>query len=166
MSSSVLDKLPSVIKQMVDESDVKSVVDDVDRPFLIVHSRKVEQEEKELLKSYGPVLEWDSSFINIPLSSHKFNYCLLDIHNKDVRMLLMKTDLSQYHVVILSRKWESEDDFHEDVEAENVIRSLPPRQAFVSEFNRLLLAKKIRKPSCGKAVLRLVLKVLSGYSDK
>jgi hypothetical protein len=164
--SSILDKLPSVIKQAVDQSDVKSDVSDVDKPFLIIHSRNVEQSEKDLLKSYGSVLEWDSSFINIPLSSHQFQYCLLDIHNKDVRMLLMKTDLTQYHVVILSRKWESEDDFHEDVQAENVIRSLPPKQAFVSEFNRLLLAPKIRKPSCAKAVLRIVLKVLSGYSDK
>lgn len=162
--SSVLDKLPNVIKQAVDQKDEKSdtIHDNDIRPFLIIHSRDIELEEIELLKSYGSVFKWDPSFVNIPLSAHHFDYCLLDIHHKDVRMLLMKTDLSPYHIVIVSRIWESEDDFHEDIQAENVIHSFPPRQAFAGEFNRLLLIPKIRKPSCAKAILRFMLKILSG----
>jgi hypothetical protein len=78
----------------------------------------------------------------------------------------MKTDLSQYHTIILSKKWQSEDDFIGDVQAENVLRSLPPRQAFKPDFDKLLLSTKIRSPSCAKSFLRLFLKVLTGYSDK
>lgn len=163
---SILDKLPSVIKKEIDSSDVKSDIVAADKPFLIIHSRDVEPAEKDLLKTYGSVLEWDSSFQNIPLKNHKFDYCLLDIHSKDVRMLLMKTDLTAYHTVILSKKWQSEDDFIDDVKAENVLRSLPPRQAFKPDFDKLLLSAKIRSPSCAKAFLRVFLKVLTGYSDK
>lgn len=163
---SILDRLPTVIKKEVDVSDVKSDIASSEKPFLIIHSREVEQSEKELLKNYGDVLEWDSSFQNIPLKNHKFDYCLLDIYSKDVRMLLMKTDLSLYHTVILSKKWQSEDDFINDVQAENVLRSLPPRQAFKQDFDKLLLSVKIRSPSCAKSFLRVLLKVLTGYSDK
>lgn len=163
---SILDRLPSVIKKEIDSSDVKSDIQSSDKPFLIIHSRDVEQSEKDLLKTYGVVLEWDSSFQNIPLKSHKFDYCLLDIHSKDVRMLLMKTNLEDYHTVILSSKWQSEDDFIEDIKAENVLRSLPPRQAFKPDFDKLMLSAKIRSPSCSKAFLRLFLKVLTGFSDK
>lgn len=144
------------------EETPKEEKKEVDRPFLLIHSRDIEADERELLKTYGSVFEWDPSFVNIPLSAHPFDYCLLDIHHKDVRMLLMKTDLTPYHVVIVSRVWESEDDFHEDIQAENVIHSFPPRQAFAAEFNRLLLTPKIRKPSCAKALLRFVLKACSG----
>lgn len=163
MIARVLNGLPRVMKQVVEEekkSDPDSVV--VDRPFLLIHTRDIESDEKELLKTYGHVFEWDPSFVNIPLSAHSFRYGLLNLHHKDVRMLLMKTDLTPYHVVIVSRVWESEDDFHEDIQAENVIHSFPPRQAFAPDFNRLLLTPKIRKPSCVKALVRFVLKGLSG----
>lgn len=164
---SVLDSIsPYGAKKAINEEDVKSINEDVDRPFLLICSRPLEQEEKDLLRSYGTLLEWDESFMNIPLQSHKFSYCSLDIHNKHARMLIMKTDLSNYHVVVVARRWESEDDFITDVAPENVLRSLPSRQAFKADFDRLLISSKIRKPSCLKSVIRLVFKILSGYSDK
>lgn len=158
--SSVLNKLPTAMKQTMDRSEEKNP--DLDLPFLLIHTRDIEPEEKELLKTYGVVFEWDPSFVNIPLSAHPFRYCFLNLHHKDVRMLLMKTDLSPYHVVIVSRTWESEDDFHEDIQARNVIHSFPPRQAFAADFNRLLLTPKIRKPSCAKAMLRFLFRVCNG----
>lgn len=128
------------------------------KPILLVCSRDLDATEKALLHSYGVVMEWDSCLMNIPLHAHEFDYAILDLHNKDVRILLMKTDLSRYRVVIISHSWETEEDFQEEIAAENVIHHLPPRQAFVAEFNHLLLAKKIHKPSCGKALLRFLLR--------
>lgn len=160
MIARVLNELPRAMKQVAEEekkSHINSTLED--RPFLLIHSREIEPEERELLKTYGSVFEWDPSFVNIPLSVHSFRYGLLNLHSKDVRMLLMKTDLSPYHIVIVSRKWESEDDFHEDIQAKNVIHSFPPRQAFAADFNRLLLTPKIRKPSCAKAMLRFLCKM-------
>jgi hypothetical protein len=162
-----LDNLPP-LKKSVDLSDVKSSskttdLEKKDKPFIIVHSREVELEEKELLRSYGTILEWHPSFQNIPLTSHKFEYCLVDVNNKDARMLLMKTDLSLYHVVILCRRWEQEDDFVNDCQSENVLRRLPPRQAFKQDFDTLLLSSKIRQPNCGKALIRFLWKAVDGF---
>lgn len=154
--------LNSLLKtKPVDEDVVKK-----DKPFLIVTSRPLVQEEKDVLRSYGKLLEWDESFINIPLESHTFDYLTLDIHNKQARVMLMKTNSENYHIVIVSRCWESEDDFIEDIKPENVVRSLPARQPFKVDFDTLLSTQKIRKPSCIKSVIRLVFKILSGYSDK
>lgn len=163
---SLLDNLPPVIKNQIVEEDVKSVNGEIDKPFLIVHSRPLEEEEKNLLRSYGTLIIWSSAYRNIPLSKHKFHYMTLDINDKDVRMLLMTNPLDAYHVVVLCRKWEQEDDFIDDVPSENVMRHLPAQQAFKNDFDKLMLSAKIRAPSCTKALLRLFLSLFSGYSPK
>lgn len=163
---SLLDHLPPVIKNQVVEEDVKSVNGEIDKPFIIVHSRPLEQEEKDLLRSYGTLIEWSSAYRNIPLAKHKFHYMTCDINNKDVRMLLMTNPMDAYHVIVLCRKWEAEDDFIDDVHSENVLRTLPSQQAFKNDFDKLLLSAKIRAPSCTKALLRLFLSLFSGYSPK
>lgn len=163
---SLLDNLPPVIKTQVVEEDVRSINGEVDKPFIIVHSRPLEQEEKDLMKHYGTVLEWTAAYRNIPIAKHKFHYMTCDVNDKDVRMMLMTNPMDAYHVVVLCRKYEAEDDFIDDVKSENVLRHLPPQMAFKNDWDKLLLSSKIRAPSCAKAVLRLFLSLLGGYSTK
>lgn len=162
---SLLDNLPEVVKKNIELSDVKASNEQNNKPFVIVCSKQLEQHEIELFKHFGKVLEWHESYMNIPLKNHQFDYCLVDINQKSHRMLLMKEDLSNYHIVSLVKWHEDSDDFVEDVHSENVLHNLPPKMPFKADWDRLLLSKKIRKPNCLKSLGRVFLKALNGWSD-
>ena len=160
-----LDNLPP-LKKSVDSNDVKSVHIQDEKPFLLACSRDVEPAELELLKSYGSVLVWHESFRNIPLTSHKFDYALFDLREKSHRDALAKENLSEYNVVCIVSVLDSFDDFVDDISAVNCVRTMPARQAFKADFDRLLLQKKIRQPSCIKALLRSLCFLRDGCSTK
>lgn len=163
---SILDQLPPVIKRNVEVDDVKAVpvqVNGEQKSFILACSRDIQVEEMELLKSYGQLLVWDESFRNIPLASHRFDYATFDLREKTHRDALMKEDLSRYHVVCIVSIFDSFDDFIEDTHCMNIIRTLPARQAFKSDFDRLLLSFKIRKPNCLKAIFRSLCFLRDGW---
>ena len=139
--------------------------------FLLVCSRDLDDDEKSLLRLYGGVLEFDDCHINIPLQQlieqNNVSYIVFDIRQKSHRMALSKEAGDEsYHIIAVIHKWEEFDDFIDDANAENCLSSLPPKQAFKRDFDKLLLEKKIRKPSCAKNVLRIFLKVLGGWGKK
>lgn len=158
---SILDKLPSLVN--ISQDDVKSISQVEEKQFILVFETKHRPEDVSLLSTYGKVMEYDSSYINIPLNKHQFDYLLININDKAHRQMLMKEDLNSYNVIVICAWWQEDDDFVEDVKAQNVIHHLPPKQAFKADFDRLLLSKKIRKPSCGKTILRLLKKVLNAW---
>ncbi len=161
-----LDNLPP-LKKSVDFSDVKSSsVLEKEKSFILACSRDVEPEELELLKSYGSVLVWHESFRNIPLTSHKFNYAIFDLREKTHRDALMKEDLTQYSVVCVVSYFDAFDDFVEDLDAVNCIRTFPARQAFKADFDRLLVSAKIKKPSCVKSLVRSLCFLKDGWGRK
>lgn len=161
----VIAKQPSVIKQELDVSDVKAVevVVEDQKPFILACSRPLKPDELDLLKSYGKVLIWHDSFRNIPLAQHQFDYAVFDLNEKVHRDTLAKEDLSKYHVVCVVGLLDGYDDFPVDIGAENLVRTFPHRQAFKAEFDRLLLAKKIRKPSFAKTILRFLCFLSDGF---
>ena len=159
--SSILDKLPSLVN--ISQDDVKSVSKPQEKQFILVFESKHKPEDVSLLSSYGKVLEWDASYVNIPLNQHPFDYLLVDITDKQHRNLLMKEDLNQYNVVVICSWWNEEDDFVDDVKCQNILHSLPQKQAFKADFDQLLLSKKIRKPNCGKTILRVLKKALNAW---
>ena len=59
---------------------------------------KHKPEDVSLLSSFGKVLEYDNSYINIPLANHQFNYLCVDISEKQHRNLLQKENLDNYNV--------------------------------------------------------------------
>lgn len=163
---SILDTLPKVIRREVSQDDVKAVDPADEKPFILCLMRDLEPEELDLLKSYGKVFVFHHSFVNIPISKHDFLYAVYDMRDKIHRDSLMKEDLSPYHIVAIVGLLDRHDDTHKDVNAENLIRSFPQRQAFASSFNRLLLSKKIRQPSILKAILRFFCSLSSGYLNE
>jgi hypothetical protein len=140
--------------------------------FLIVASRDLEDEEVALLNLYGKVLQYDSCHVNIPLDQlirqNNANYLVFDVRDKNHRMAISKSSVQHenehVHVIALVSSWEKLDDFIDDAGCENSLATLPPKQAFKNDFNTLLLEKKIRKPSCAKNILRLVLKAWGGWA--
>lgn len=166
MSSSVLDNLPQVIpRKNIELSDVKASNEQDNKPFVIVCSKSLEPSEIELIKDFGKLLIWSESYMNIPLKNHVFDYCVADVNQKSHRQMLMKEDLSNYHVISLVNWHEDSDDFVSDVKSENILHHLPPRMPFKADWDRLLLSKKIRKPSCLKSIGRVILKALNGWED-
>jgi hypothetical protein len=134
--------------------------------FLFVCSRDLDQDEMDLLSSYGKILTYDDCMLNIPLdvlvSQDNISYILFDVRKKSHRMTISKEASNDgFHVVAIINKWESQDDFVEDANCENCISKLPPKQAFKRDFDRLLLEKKIRKPSCLKSCMRVCSKGFS-----
>ena len=140
--------------------------------FLIVSSRDLEEDELDILNLYGKVLQYDSCHVNIPLDQlirqNNANYLIFDVRDKNHRMAISKSsiqhDNENVHVVALVSSWEKLDDFIDDAGCENCLSSFPPKQAFKKDFNTLLLEKKIRKPSCAKNLLRIVLKAWGGWA--
>ncbi len=140
--------------------------------FLLVCSRDLEEEELELLRLYGKVLAYDNCHVNIPLdqliSQNNANYVTFDVRDKNHRMAISKaadiTSNPHVHTVALVHSWEKLDDFVDDAGCENCLANLPPKQAFKKDFDTLLLEKKIRKPSCAKNLLRIVLKAWGGWA--
>lgn len=163
---SVLDNLPQVINIKPSLEDVKSSNENKVKPFIIVYGDKIPSKDIELLKNFGRCLEFHESYINIPLANHKFDYCVVDIREKSHRQMLMKENLENYHIVVICSWFQEDDDFIKDVMAENILHHLPEKLPFKSDFDKLLLSKKIRKPSCSKIVLRVLKKVLSGWSEQ
>lgn len=161
---SLLDNLPPVIGKPK-ASDVAPPAPADDKKFLLVCSRKLKADEVAVLESYGKVLVYRDSYQNIPLEKLLADaaYCVLDIHQKSHRVLLGKEDLTPYHVVAVIHAYDSEDDWMEEIGAENVVKGLPDHQAFAADFNRLLVTKKVPKPSCAKSVFRILFKVLRGW---
>lgn len=154
-------------KQELDFSDVRAVEIAADRkPFLLACSRPLKPEELELLKSYGKVLVFHDSFRNIPLAQHEFDYAVFDLMEKVHRDTLAKEELSKYNVVCVVGLLDGYDDFSSDLCAINCVRTFPARQAFRSEFDRLLLAKKVRKPSVIKSVVRFLCGVFNGLEKE
>lgn len=161
--------LPDVIvpKQ---NNDAVAAADD-SPVFLLVASRDLAEDEMSLLQLYGKVLTYDNCHINIPLSDliqqNNANYVIFDVRNKQHRMAISKASInheSNYHIIAVVNSWEKFDDFVDDINSENCLSSFPPKQAFKRDFDTLLLEKKIRKPSCLKNGLRIVLKALGGWS--
>ena len=163
---SLLDHLPPVIKQELSVEDVKVQDEPKGKPFILACSRLLTPEEQELLKLYGRLLVLDSSFRNIPLKSHKADYMVFNLMEKVHRDTMAKEDLSDYHVVCVVGLLDSYDDFASDVGAVNLVRTFPARQAFKTEFDRLLLCPKIRKPSVAKTILRFLCGLANGLESK
>jgi hypothetical protein len=163
---SILDHLPPVIKRELSLEDVKIQDEPKGKPFILACSRLLTPEEQELLKLYGRLLVWDSSFRNIPLKSHKSDYMVFNLMEKVHRDTLAKEDLSDYHVVCVVGLLDSYDDFASDLGAVNLVRTFPARQAFKGEFDRLLLCPKIRKPSLAKTILRFLCGLANGLESK
>lgn len=158
------DLVEDILPQIVEYRPMEPVAEQ--KPFILVCSRDLKEEELADLQGYGKVLVFRDSYLNIPLKDlmdeHKFCYMLVNIHNKIHRQMLMKEDLKEYHVVCVVGYIDGFDDFVDDVDPSNTIRSLPDHQAKKADFDRLLLAQKLKKPNLLKSCLRGALKLLAG----
>jgi hypothetical protein len=121
------------------------------KPFLIVHSRDIEDASIALLKEYGNVIRFDPRvYTNIRITALSFDYMLFDVRIKADRYYYNKIDKSvlyRYNIISLCYSFEITEDFHAQVGSINILTTLPDRQAFKDEYDKLLLLKKMRDPN-------------------
>lgn len=137
--------------------------------FMLICSRDLEEEELDLLHGYGKILVYDECHVNISLDqlTADIQYIIFDVRKKSHRMAISKEMNNQiYHIVAVIHKWQELDDFIDDANCENCITSFPPKQAFKKDFDKLLLEKKIRKPSCSKNIFRVCFKAINGWQKE
>jgi hypothetical protein len=137
--------------------------------FMLICSRDIEQEELDLLQFYSKVLVYDDCHINIPLDqlvNESISYVIFDVRKKSHRMAISKEMSENFHVVAIIHKWQEMDDFIDDANCENCLASFPPKQAFKRDFDKLLLERKIRKPSCMKNIFRVFFKAIGGWQKE
>jgi hypothetical protein len=164
---SLLDSLPAVIQRPeLKQDDVQSVNGGDERQHIIVHSRDLTQEEIDLFRGYGTTLIWTPAYQNIPIAKLKFNYLLVDIRQKEARVLMMVNHTEPYHVIGVCSRWETLDDWSGQLAVENLLKSLPAKSPFKGDWDALLSCQKVNAPSCTKAVIRLLLDIVSGISKK
>jgi hypothetical protein len=121
------------------------------KPFLIIHSRDVDDSSISLLKEYGNVIRFDPRvYTNILITALSFDYMLFDVRIKEDRYYYNKIDKSvlyRYNIISLCYSFEITEEFHAQVGSINILTTLPERQAFKDEYDKLLLLKKMRDPN-------------------
>lgn len=150
--------LPPVIEFKREEKH-EEVKNDV--KFIICISRDLSDEDRKLLSNYGVVTEYQNDlYNNIPLENIIFDYLIVDLRRKVDRYYFMKYVLIKkdlYKVVLYQYSFEDP-----SIDCDNVITSLPQRQATRMIFNQLLLLKRLKEPKAWLSFLKCCLGV---YKD-
>lgn len=150
--------LPPVIEFKREEKH-EEVKNDV--KFIICISRDLSDEDRKLLSNYGVVTEYQNDlYNNIPLENILFDYLIVDLRRKVDRYYFMKYVLIKkdlYKVILYQYSFEDP-----SIDCDNVITSLPQRQATRMIFNQLLLLKRLKEPKAWLSFLKCCLGV---YKD-
>ena len=158
--------LPPVVEL---HSIVPLIVPAGDKPnpanqFIIVISKDMPKEDISLLKEYGRVIVFERNvYHNVAINTLDFDYFIIDIRCNEDRHYFQQIDpnlLESMNVISYCYSIEKFDDYHNEIGVDNIITKLPSKQAFKLDFDRLILQKKISKPSivfsCIKSFFRVV----------
>lgn len=131
--------------------------------IIFVLTKDMTEEQLSLLREYGRVIVFEHKvYVNVPIVSLEFDYLIMDMRIKEDRDYFQQIDpnvIASMNIISFCHSFEKEDEIHDEIGSDNVITKLPEKQAFKSDFDRLLLLKKISKPrpvvSCVKGCFRI-----------
>ena len=149
---SILDNLPSLIpraQQAPVENDDEPYND---KRFIIILSRDLADEDKQIFRQHGKVLCWSPAFLNVGFDSLEFDYLLIDVRSKEARLTLNRQDLTKYNLVSYCF-WvqKNTDEFLLQLKPVQ-ITSIPEHAINRKDFEMMLLHPKIHAPSLAKSV--------------
>jgi hypothetical protein len=151
--------VPPIIRpQAVKQVDIPLLEEKAEyEQVIIVHSKDLSKEDRDLLQFHGKVLQWSERYVNIPLQNlPACDYLLIDVRNKLARRLLNTSDFSNKQVCAYVWFFEKNEDFILHLKA-NAISKIPTHSVSKEDFDSQLLSKKIKVPSLLKSFLELVL---------
>jgi hypothetical protein len=150
---SILDNLPSLIPRAqapVENDDNESFND---KRFIVILSRDLSEEDKQIFRQHGKVLCWSPAFLNVGFDSLEFDYLLIDVRSKEARLTLNRQDLSKYNLVsYVFWVQKNTDDFLLQLKPVQ-ITSIPQQAINRRDFEQMLLNAKIHAPSIVKSFL-------------
>ena len=134
--------------------DVQSEVPqpEKDKIVIILHTKDVSQEDRELLKKFGKVRDMNYSMYNLPLEDLDCHYLLVDCREKLNKMHITRVDVNKFKFVAYVQPFQKHDNIFEDfLEDINIMTKFPKdyKVAFKSEFDDVLTSmKRIKNSSC------------------
>jgi hypothetical protein len=149
--SSILDNLPSLIPR------AQAPVENDDEPyndkrFIVILSRDLSEEDKQIFRQHGKVLCWSPAFLNVGFDSLEFDYLLIDVRSKEARLTLNRQDLSKFNLVSYCF-WvqKNTDEFLLQLKPVQ-ITSIPQHAINRKDFEMMMLNEKLNAPSIAKSV--------------
>ena len=134
--------------------DVQSEVPqpEKDKIVIILHTKDVSQEDRELLKKFGKIRDMNYSMYNLPLEDLDCHYLLVDCREKLNKMHITRVDVNKFKFVAYVQPFQKHDNIFEDfLDDINVMTKFPKdyKVAFKSEFDDVLTSmKRIKNSSC------------------
>jgi hypothetical protein len=111
--------------------------------------KSLDEDELELLKRYGKVLYFNSSYLNLSLDRFNFDYFILDLREEDHRIYFQKYT-SHTKRLLFRHSYET----NNGVSFHNELSSLPKEQALKTDFDFLLFSQPIPSPKCFISLFR------------
>lgn len=150
--SSILDNLPSLIPR-AQQAHVEN--DDEpfnDKRFIIILSRDLADEDKQIFRQHGKCVEWKPAYLNVGFDSLEFDYLFIDVRSKEARLTLNRQDLTKYNLVSYCF-WvqKNTDEFLLQLKPVQ-ITSIPQQAINRKDFEQMLVNPKIHAPSLAKSV--------------
>jgi hypothetical protein len=117
------------------------------KKFVVCVTRELKDKDRQLLNSYGNVLDYDHDIHNnLSPETFPFDYLLINLNESGDRYFYMKQIKPfrhRYNVILYKYAFEDDD----VLDADNIISSFPKRQARKEDFEMILLQERITKPS-------------------
>lgn len=163
--------LPPVVKPTVPVDDVKVEVpqpqqENNDKIVIILHTKDVSQEDRDLLKKFGKLRDMNYSMFNLDLSELDCDYLLVDVRDKLNKLHITRVDIEKFKFCAYVHSFQKHDNIFEDFnENINILTKFPHeyKVAFKSEFDDVLTSmKKIKNSSC---FLSLVSFLVNGFQS-
>ena len=137
-----------------------------DKIVIILHTKDVSQEDRDLLKKFGKLRDMNYSMFNLDLSQLDCDYLLVDVRDKLNKLHITRVDVDKFKFVAFVQPFQKHDNIFEGFLDEiNVMTKFPTdyKVAFKSEFDDVLTSmKKIKNSSC---FLSFVSFLVNGFSS-
>ena len=141
-----------------------------DKIVIILHTKDVSEEDRELLKKHGSLRDMNYSMYNLPLENLQCNYLLVDVTNKLNKLHISRVNTENFKFCAYVHSFQQHDNIFEDfLENINVMTKFPTdyKVAFKSEFDEILTSlKKIKNTSCLVSLLSFLINGLGAVMKK
>lgn len=158
---SLLDNLKNISPRDI---ELKSEPEKEER-FIIITSKELTKEDKDVFECYGKLTIWDNRFVNLKYEDIEFDYLVVDIRDKTARYNLASQNIEKFNVVMFVSWYEKIEEWIEQIikktnDSANVLTSIPDKCINKEHFNRSLLVEKLTSPSFFKSVAKYVARCL------
>jgi hypothetical protein len=131
------------------------------KKFVLLITKDLSPEDLILFKGYNLVEYEDSLHKNLPVDAFDWDVLVFDMREKSDRYAIMKEVVPHrhlYNIIVYCHKFEMDDI---DVEHDNIFAKFPEKQANKQDWEKLLLAKRIKKPRAWVSFLSCLANIYS-----